>query len=390
MSQSFRSTSALLHVAYMFTGIVATMLGPLLPELASNWRIGDQQSGYLFTIQFAVAFVSAVATGFLLRYTTSWRLAQTGYVLMAAGTIGLLAPSASMGYLAVGLYGLGLGLNIVSSNLVASALKPGDTASALNIINVCYSLGAVGAPPLIGWFRESGLVQWWIVGLPIVLLALVVAGQIVPRPPAKQPSEDAPSGNSSGALARRWVFAMLSATILFLYVGVETSWFGWMPTYLQRMDPQLVLLAASSPSGFWGGILLGRLCAPWGLHRMGSSGWMTVGMLVALVSGVFVWWTTDAVAAWIGCFVAGLGLSSIFPTTVAVFLRNYGKGASELAGSLFAIAGLGGAALPAVMGEISKASDSLRTAMLALPATTLILLACHFYNQQVVLRQRRN
>ena len=41
------------HAAFVLTGTVTTLLGPLLPVLATRWALEDASAGLLFTAQFA-------------------------------------------------------------------------------------------------------------------------------------------------------------------------------------------------------------------------------------------------------------------------------------------------------------------------------------------------
>jgi fucose permease len=73
------------------------------------------------------------------------------------------------------------------------------------------------------------------------------------------------------------------------------------------------------------------------------------------------------VAITLATAVAGLSMSSIFPLVVSQYADRAGAGAQS--GLLFAASGLGGAAIPPMVGIIADASGSLRTGISMLLAT---------------------
>ena len=44
--------NVLAYAAFIPTGLITVLLGPLLPSLAARWSLNDTQGGYLFTAEF--------------------------------------------------------------------------------------------------------------------------------------------------------------------------------------------------------------------------------------------------------------------------------------------------------------------------------------------------
>src|SRR5256885_14980523 len=57
---------ALLHAGFVLTGVVNTMVGPLLPVLSARWALNDAHAGYLFTAQFSGSMLGVMGSGFLM------------------------------------------------------------------------------------------------------------------------------------------------------------------------------------------------------------------------------------------------------------------------------------------------------------------------------------
>ena len=64
-----RASSALVplvHTGFALTGVMTTLLGPLLPSLAAHWSLNDAHSGDLSLAQFIGWFVFALICGRLI------------------------------------------------------------------------------------------------------------------------------------------------------------------------------------------------------------------------------------------------------------------------------------------------------------------------------------
>src|SRR2546423_15357344 len=100
-----RQISFIAYVGFALTGIVTTMLGPLLPALKVRWQLSDAQAGYLFAAQFAASVVSTMLLTVIIGRLGFLRTLALSYVLMAAGVAGVGANSWGLGLLAGGAHG---------------------------------------------------------------------------------------------------------------------------------------------------------------------------------------------------------------------------------------------------------------------------------------------
>jgi fucose permease len=77
----------------------------------------------------------------------------------------------------------------------------------------------------------------------------------------------------------------------------------------------------------------------------------------------------------IGVAMAGLGLASIYPIFIAWLSHWYGERARKIGGIMFALASLGGAFSPWLVGFVSKQTDSLRIGLLVPMVSVAVMLA---------------
>ena len=79
----------LVHAAFVLTGVMTTLLGPMLPVFFARWALSDSQAGYLFTAQFATSILGvAISSALVQRY--GYRLTLVfglGFMALGAGVL---------------------------------------------------------------------------------------------------------------------------------------------------------------------------------------------------------------------------------------------------------------------------------------------------------------
>src|ERR1700690_1774935 len=119
------------QIAFLPTGILTTLLGPMLPILIARWAMNDSQAGNLFLVQFLASMVGVQLSGVLLARHGYRPAFLSGLLLMAGGIGPLYLGSLGLGLASVAIYGLGLGLIIPTDNLLIAEISAGsDPASS--------------------------------------------------------------------------------------------------------------------------------------------------------------------------------------------------------------------------------------------------------------------
>ena len=147
-----RAATLAAHVAFVPTGIVTVLLGPLLPSLSARWGLTDTQAGDLFTAQFAAStlrFLSGVLVPRL-----GYRLAIVLGVAWMGFGVGAVSTAWPLGLGAVAVWGLGLGVCIPACNLLVAEVHPQRSGAALSLLNFTWSAGAVACPILLAPFEH--------------------------------------------------------------------------------------------------------------------------------------------------------------------------------------------------------------------------------------------
>ena len=160
-----------LHAGFALTGILTTLLGPILPALSARWRLDDAQAGLLFTAQFLGSLSGVLIGGRVAMRFGVRAVIAAGFAIAAAGVTVASAGPYSAGLGGVATWGLGLGLIIPQVNLLVAELNPGRRAAALNVLNFAWGLGAVTTPPAIAATLESARLEPLLLGLAALLAA---------------------------------------------------------------------------------------------------------------------------------------------------------------------------------------------------------------------------
>ena len=159
-STSAKALTFAAYASFVPIGIATVLLGPMLPTLSARWSLNYAQAGALFTAQY-IASTLAVAVSGVLVSRWGFRFAiKAGLLLMSAGVGLLLAGPRSLGILCIAAYGGGLGLAVPAANLLVAEVNPGRRSATLNVLNFCWSAGAVACPFLVAAAAKNHQVPW--------------------------------------------------------------------------------------------------------------------------------------------------------------------------------------------------------------------------------------
>src|ERR1700675_4232883 len=129
--------------AILIYGMIAAMLGTILPELSERFHLTPSQNGAIASAQALGLVLASVAVGPLLDIEGK----KIGLVLgLALISIALFALPRSRGFrsimLLLFLLGVGGGILVTGANALVSDVSESHRATALNLVNLFFGLGA--------------------------------------------------------------------------------------------------------------------------------------------------------------------------------------------------------------------------------------------------------
>jgi fucose permease len=158
----------------------------------------------------------------------------------------------------------------------------------------------------------------WAYGV-LALLAVPVIFWVLSLPSPKAPIiKDGEHDERANRL-----LVILLVVFFFIFVGAEVAFSGWIFTYAVTLNLTDATVGRYLTSAFFGAFMLGRLLAIPIAARFRPRTILFGDLVVCAVSvGVILLWPTSVIALWIGTLGAGLGMASLFPTTLTLAERR--------------------------------------------------------------------
>ena len=359
-------------LAIFVYGMIAAMLGTILPDLSARFKLTPKQNGAIAFAQALGLIIASVSVGPLIDNEGK----KVGMVLgLALITLALFLLPRSRGYGNVianlFLLGLGGGIIVTAANALGADIGQGHSGTVLNLLNLFFGLGGLATPFIAAHLlsRDSVRLCYLTAGLTFVTLIINIA---TPMPP--------PNGAKSfvfsqaGSLLARpdlWLFSLF----LFFYVASEVGVWNWLVQHLiaQGIAESSALNVLSL--GFALGLLIGRVAiAPVLITVSGLT--VTLGSSIAmLVTTWLMLHTRSAKVAWILVFMAGLSMAPVFPTTLAVTSTVFPAMTGTALGIVITFGWVGLAVSSRVIGSIAGGDPRrLKKALLVLPAMAALMI----------------
>jgi MFS transporter, FHS family, glucose/mannose:H+ symporter len=342
-------------IMYGINGLSTVILGVVMPSLLAYYASSYATGGQMILLQF-IGFLAGVAvSSILVRRIGHKAMLVLGSLCIAVGTIGIgILPSLPVVAAMCFLNGSGLS---ITQTTVASAIMEwfeGSRAVIMSRLEVAFGVGAL-VMPLVGSLLiadHSWSLGFLMVGFLSLLFSFVWL--LVPLHPEKKTEQeymDAPSlaFRTSGRGARTFSL-VLFLTMIFLYVGIESCLNGFLPSMFILHLGQPESSASFAIAIFWTSMVIGRTLTGWVIRKIPYASFLlwSIGATLVFLMGLTVW--RNVIFGYCVIFLIGLSMSGIFAITMVFANHAFPGQARVVTGLVTAFAGLGGAALPALLG----------------------------------------
>jgi fucose permease len=381
LSQSSSNRKLVLagQIAFLPTGILTTLLGPMLPILIARWAMNDTQAGNLFLVQFLASLVGVQLSGVLLARWGFRPAFLSGLLLMACGVATLYMGSLWLGLASVAAYGLGLGLIIPADNLLIAEIGSGSglssRAGAVSLLNFFWGVGAVLCSLMVAWTAAHKLLPFFLGSVALFLVLLALAMRNLPFPVAEKSAESSASWREMAKSPAIWLFA----AVFFLYPGAETAVGGWIGSYVSRLGSRGASMASMMPAFFWSALTVGRALGTAFLRHFSEPRVLRAGYAAGAAGIALMLWAPTLPGVIGGALITGLSFATLYPITVARLSQRFGVAARSIGAVMFSLAAVGPAVIPWMVGVISHATGSLRAGLLLPLGATVILFLIHLF-----------
>lgn len=364
-------TSAVL--AIFVYGMIAAMLGTILPALSEKFKLTPKQNGNIAMAQAIGLMIGSFFVGPLIDVQGVKVGLLLGLGLIALALVGLRSAGgfgSIAGLLLV--LGIGGGAVVVGANGLPPSIKVESlsTASVFNILNLFFGLGGLVTPLVAANLFKNNSQKLLIFAASIVVLSLGVAGLTEMPPPSGKVAFDT---TQVGSLLGTPALLMLSL-ILFLYVAAEVGVWNWLVRHLIAQGvPEGKALTILS-LGFALGILLGRVAVAPILRDFTPERVLLGAAIFMAATTFFMLQSASPTTAWVLVFLAGVAMAPVFPTALAVVNARFPAMAATATGIAATAGWLGLVASSPLIGAVAGDDPrGLKKALLVLPGVSAIM-----------------
>ncbi len=351
------------YVSFVPIGVATVLLGPMLPVLSARWSLNYAQAGVLFPVQYVASTVAVALSGVMVSRLGFRFAIRTGLFLVAVGMSLLMFGPQWMAILCIAAYGGGVGLAVPAANLMVAEVNPDRRSATLSWLNFCWSVGAVACPFLVAAAVKSDHILLFLVFVSALSLLVALTFFVIPAGRNETVSADDRKMNIVPVIRRQLpVFCVLSV-LFFLYVGMENGFGFWLATFAKSLGSMTAAMSLMTPSFFYAALMVGRSLAPFLLRTIDEVRLVQAGLLLACVGMAGLVLSHELTGVLTSACVAGLGLSGVYPITIALLSQEFGATASRIGSIMFVLSNIGGGLFPWVVGVASTRFGSLKAGL---------------------------
>ncbi len=358
-------------LAIFVYGMIAAMLGTILPNLSQTFQLTPEQNSYIALAQGLGLTVASISVGPLVDNKGK----KTGLLLgLSLIAISLYALPNSTGYgmiiVAMFVLGVGGGIIVTGANALVSDIGAERRATVLNFLNLFFGLGGLTTPFIAANFLSGNAIS--LCYLTAVLTTATLAVHSFTKMPPPSGERGFKAAEASTLLGKPSLF--LLALFLFLYVACEVGVWNWLPRHLIAQGiPESQALNILS-LGFALGLLIGRVAVAPILIKIAPPTVTLVTSVLMAITTYAMLQTTDPTTAGIAVFCAGLAMAPVFPTTLAMVGNAFPRMTATAMGIVITSGWIGLVVSSPIIGRIAGDDPTrLQTALLVLPACSVAM-----------------
>jgi fucose permease len=358
-------------VAIFIYGMIAAMLGTILPDLSDRFHLSPMQNGAIALGQALGLMIASLGVGPLLDNEGK----KFGLILgLAFISIALFALPRSPGFRSIivllFLLGVGGGIVVTGANALISDVGQARRATALNLVNLFFGLGGLATPFIAANLFGRNWVRLCYTIASLTVVTLVI--QALTKMPAPTGAGRFEFADVAPVLGRPLLF--LLGLFLFLYVGCEVGIWNWLPRHLiaQGISESRALNILSL--GFALGLLIGRVGVSPILIRVPAVTVTLFASVAMAVTTFLMFRTKQPTTAFALVFLAGISMAPVFPTTLAIVGDAFPRMTGTAIGVVITCGWAGLAVSSRIIGTIAGGDPlRLKKALLVIPVSAVLM-----------------
>jgi FHS family Na+ dependent glucose MFS transporter 1 len=338
--------------AFAAIGLTAASLGPTLPWLAESTRSSFGQISFLFAARSFGFMLGSLAAGKLYDRVAGHPLMALMLLLVAlAMAVVPIVPALWLLVAVMMLLGAAESAADVGCNTLLVWAHGRRVGPFMNALHFFFGVGALVSPLIVAQTLQLGggvRSSYWI----MALIALPAAAFLARLPGPKAPAEAVES------LSRKIDYGLISlvALLLFLYVGAEIGYYGWIYSYAVSLNLTGETSAAYLSSAFWAALTAGRLATIPIAVRLSPGVILAADLTGCFMSvAAILLWKDSLTAVWAGTLGLGLSMASIFPMALTLVEQRVAI-TGRVMGWLLVASSAGAMSVPWLIGQMFESS----------------------------------
>jgi fucose permease len=359
-------------LGFAVVGMVLTATGPALSYLRAHVHTTDGGIALVFVAQGIGYVVASLVAGRWIDHGHGHRLWFVGLpVAVAALALAGWAPNLPLLAIDLAVLGAAGGLCSTSANAMVMWSRPTGAGAGLNQLHLCFALGDLATPVLmnrsLAWTGGT-----WGMSIPVAAVSAGVWVMLRRGVPPERTARTEHEHEDSTRMVSGGLIAV--AVFLSLYVALESGFTGWVHTFVEDLGRGSTT-ATATLTVFWVGFVAGRAVSSWAARTIAPGVMVACGIgATATATLVLLLARHGGPLLYVATLLLAIGVSPIYASMVAFAesrLRFTGRSASLLLGG----AGIGGLALPWVMGQIFDHTGSKALPVVMVVMAVLLLAA---------------
>ncbi|HVP18580.1 MAG TPA: MFS transporter [Spirochaetia bacterium] len=332
-------------------GAVFTIIGAALPHIIRTFGWSYALTGTVLAANAVGYFVSTFVCGILVQRIAPRRVLIVGLALGAVSlSLFIRWPSPWLNLFLNLCVGLCQGTIEVVTNLEVMHMERKGQSRLLNLVHAAFCVGGIVGPAALGLLLGAGGGGLGVFAATAIVLALMgILFGVSPFPRIRQNEEQ---GTRTGLRLMLQPLLLLITVFLLLYVGAELGVSTWISEYFVRALGASPATGAFAVSLFWIGLLVGRFSLSV-LYRGSRQEYPVLGLTILCAAALgLVLLVTSPWAVAIAVFLTGLGMSGIYPLSIAIVGRFNKSGMAV--GAVTTGGGVGSFTFPFLMALLAQ------------------------------------
>jgi FHS family Na+ dependent glucose MFS transporter 1 len=311
--------TAAYYASYIAIGFATGIVGPTLPGLSEHTETALSEISFLFPTYSIGYLLGSFLSGHLFDRVKGHPVISTALFLLVV--VMVLIPLTPTIWVIMGLFfitGLFTAGVDVGGNTLLVWIHGNRVGPFMVGLHFFFGVGALIAPMVVGLtIKTSGDIIWayWILACICCPLSILFLQLKSPEHKARTMEE--------GTQGKNPLMVLLISVFIFLHVGAELSFGGWVYSYAVNLNLASKTTAAYLTSLYWGSLTVGRLISVLIALRMKTSHILLVdlaGCIFAMI--LLLLFQRSSHVAWTGTIILGFSIAALLPSSLTFAGEN--------------------------------------------------------------------